>query len=149
VRSVENVSQQEYEKNPQNYLRTKTVKDTYFINNSFHFERVVVEDIPDYAAVIFYYKEEKPEEWDMVVALVQSFCEDYSLLFAEVHDNFNKVTLYDYKLNFITELDITPFMNLQEGVIFIKREVVPKSVSFGSYERLKIEAKRYFKIVEV
>jgi hypothetical protein len=149
LRSIENVSQQEYEENPQNYLRTKTITDKYFINDFCRFEQIVTEDIPDYSAVIFYYKDEKPEDWDDNVSMLQAFCEDYMLLFAEVHDNFNQVELYDYKYNFITELDITPYMNLQEGVVFMKKDATPKAVPFGNYERMKIEMKRYFKIVEI
>jgi hypothetical protein len=66
-----------------------------------------------------------------------------------VHDNFNQVALYDYKFNYITELDIAPFMNLQEGLVFMKKDVTPKAVPFGNYERMKIEMKRYFRIVEI
>jgi hypothetical protein len=149
VRSVENITQTEYDENPQNFLRTKTVTDKYFINNFFRFEKIVTEDIPDYSAVIFYYTDEKPENWDEIVPLLQAFCEDYAILSEEVHKNFDQLTLYDYKLNFITELDITPYMELQEGVIFIKKGENPKTVPFGNYERMKIELKRYFKIVEV
>ena len=149
VRSLENVSKEEYEANPQNYLRAKTITDKYFINDSFRFERIVTEDIPDYSAVIFYYKDEKAEDWDETIEMLQALCEDYAILFAEVHDGFDKVALYDYKFNFITELDITPYMNLQSGVVFMKKEGIPKAVPLGSYERMKIELKRYFKIVEV
>jgi len=148
VRSVEKVTQEEYEANPQNYLRSKIVTDSYFINSFFRFERVTTEDTPDYSAVIFYYKDEKPENWEENVSFLQAFCEDYTLLFVEVHEHFNQVELYDYKYNFVTELDITPYTHLQEGIIFMKKDRNPKSVPLGSYERMKIELKRYFKIVE-
>ena len=149
VCSVENVSQKEYEENPQNYLRSKFVTDKYIINEFLRFERVTIEDTPDYSAVIFYYKDEKPDDWDDNISMIQAFCEDYSILFAEVHDNFNQIALYDYKYNYIKDLDITPYLNLKEGVIFMKKDTTPKAVPFGSYERMKIELKRYFKIVEV
>jgi len=149
VRSVENISQKEYEENPQNFLRSKFVTDKYFINDFLRFERVTKEDTPDYAAVIFYYKDEKPEDWDENVAMMQAFCEDYSILFVEVHSKFNQIALYDYKYNYITDLDITPYLNLQEGIVFMKKDVTSKSMPFGSYERMKIEVKRYFKIVEI
>ena len=149
VRSIENISQREYEENPQNFMRTKAVTDKYFINDFFRFEKVTIEETPDYSAIIFYYKDEKPEDWDENVAMLQAFCEDYSILFVEVHDKFNQVALYDYKYNFITELNITPYTNLQEGVIFMKKDITPKATPFGSYERIKSELKRYFKIVEV
>jgi len=149
VRSVENITQTEYDANPQNFLRAKTVTDKYFINNFCRFERIVTEDTPDYSAVIFYYKDEKPEDWDEIVPLLQAFCEDYTILSEEVYKNFDQLALYDYKFNFITELDITPYMDLPEGVIFMKKGENPKTVPFGNYERIKIELKRYFKIVEV
>jgi hypothetical protein len=149
LRSIENISQEEYEENPQNYLRSKTITDKYFINNFCRFERDINEDVPDYSAVILYYKDEKPEDWDENISMLQAFCEDYSIFFAEVNDNFHQVAIYDYKYNFITELDINPYMNLQEGVIFIKKDTNPKAAPFGSFDRMKIELKRYFKIVEV
>jgi hypothetical protein len=148
VRSLENVSQKEYDENPQNFLRSKTIIDKYTINDAGHFEIVPTEDIPDYSVVIFYIKNEKPENWDDIVEMLHSFCEDYSILFAEVRDNFNRFSLFDYKLNFITDLDLTPYTELPAGVIFMKKDEMSKTVPFGSYERLKIEIKRYFKIVE-
>jgi hypothetical protein len=149
VRSVENISQKEYDENPQNFLRAKTITDKYIINDFCRFERVTTDDILDYSAMIFYFQDEKQENWDEVVEMMQAFCEDYMILFAEVGENFNKMELYDYKLNLISELDITTYMDLREGVIFMKKGEKPKSVPFGGYDRLKSEAKRYFRIVEV
>jgi len=148
-RSLEEVTQKEYEANPSDYFRTQTITDKYFINNFCRFERIVTQEIPDYSAVIFYYKEEKPEDLEDEISMLQAFCEDYSILFAEVNKNFSQFELYDYKLNYITELDITPFMELQEGIIFMKKDRPPKTVPFGSYERLRIEVIRYFRIVEI
>jgi hypothetical protein len=147
-RSVQNVTQKEYEANPQNYLRTLTTTDKYLINNSCRFEKIIIEDIPDYSAVVFYYKNEKPEDWEEVVPMLQAFCEDYSIFSIEANENFEHLQLFDYKFNFITELDVTSYIDLSEGVIFMKKGVTPKEVPFGSYERLNIELKRYFKIVE-
>jgi hypothetical protein len=149
VRSVEKVTQKEYDANPQDYLRSKTTTDKYIINEFCRFERITTEDVPDYSAVVFYYKGEKPEDNDDDISKLQAFCEDYMILFAEVSHNFDQIELYDYKLNFITVLDITPYTEFQEGVIFMKKDEKPKTVPFGSYERMKIELKRYFKIVEV
>jgi hypothetical protein len=148
-RSLEHVTQKEYEENPTDYFRTQTITDRYFINDYYRFERIYSEDIPDYSAVIFYYKDEKPEDKEDVFSMLQAFCEDYEILFTEVRKNFNQLDLYDYKLNFIVTLDVTPFMDLQEGFIFMKKGEIPKTVPFGSYERLKIEVKRYFKVVEI
>jgi len=148
VHSVENVSHQEYETNPLEYLRTKTVSDKYCINSSCKFELIENEDATEYAAVFFYYKEEKQENWSDNMSMLQAFCEDYSILFKEVRDNFDKVSLYDYKYNFVVELDITPFIDIPEGLIFMKKGETPKTVPIGSFERMKIELKRYFKIIE-
>jgi len=149
VRSVEKITQKEYDANPQEYFRSKTITDKYTISNYGRFIKIETEDTPDYSAVIFYYKDEKPEGWEENIPLLQAFCEDYSILFAEVNKNFNEVPLYDYKLNFITELDLTPYMNFSEGIIFIKKDEKPKIVPFGSFERMKIEVQRYFKIIEI
>jgi hypothetical protein len=147
-RSLEKVTQQEYETDPQNYFRTQTITDKYFINNLYHFEKINTEEVPDYSAVIFYYKNEKPEDYEDVVPMLQAFCEDYSILFAEVKNNFNQLELYDYKNNYITTLDIAPYVDLQAGFIFMKKDGNSKTVPFGSYERLKIEIQRYFRVVE-
>jgi hypothetical protein len=149
VHSVENVTQEEYAANPQDYLRTRTVTDKYFINSFCRFEKIVAEDVPDYSAVIFYYQEERSEDWSEIISMIRAFCEDYEILFVEVNKDFNQVALYDYKLNFITELDVTPYMDLPVGVIFMKKDEAPKTVPFGNYERMKIEIRRYFRIVEV
>jgi hypothetical protein len=148
VHSLENVTQQAYEANPSAYFRAKTVTDKYFINSFCRFERIVTEEVPDYSVVIFYYKDDKPEGLDENVALLQTFCEDNSIFFKEVHSNFEQTDILDYELNFITALDITPFMDLPIGVIFKKKGENPKTVPFGNYERMKIELKRYFKIIE-
>jgi hypothetical protein len=148
-RSLENVTQKEYEANPQDYFRTQTVTNKYIINDYYRFEMITTEDVPDYSAVILYYKDEKPEDYEEVVPMLQAFCEDYSILFAEVKNKFNQLELYDYKLNYITTLDIMPYIDLQEGFIFMKKGETPKTVPFGSYERLKIEVMRYFRVVEV
>jgi hypothetical protein len=148
VRSVKNVTQEEYDANPQDYLRAKIATDKYFINNFCRFEKVVAEDVPDYSAVIFYYQEEKSEDWSETLSMIRAFCEDYDILFVEANKDFNQVALYDYKLNFITELDIMPYMDLPVGIIFMKKDEAPKTVPFGSYERMRSEIRRYFKIVE-
>jgi hypothetical protein len=148
-RSLEHVTQSEYEANPKDYFRTQTVTNKYFINDYYRFEMIETEDLPNYSAVVFYYKDEKPEDDEDVLSMLQAFCEDYSIWFAEAHGHFEQVALYDYKLNFITELDITPYIDLQAGVVFMKKGEIPKTVPFGSYQRLKIELMRYFKIVEV
>jgi hypothetical protein len=147
-RSLENVTQKEFEENPRDYVRSQTFTDKYSINDFARFEITNTEDIPDYSALIFYFKEKKPDDYEELVPMMQAYCEDYSILFADVDKNFSQVELYDYKLNFITALDITPYMDLQEGVIFMKKGETPKTVPYGSYERLKIETKRYFRIVE-
>jgi len=148
-RSLENITQDEYEENPRDYFRTQTMTDRYFINELCRFEIIKTENVPDYQAVVFYYKEEKPTDWLEVVPNLQAFAEDYEILVAEAKNNFTQVPLFDYKLNFITNVDISEFMDLHEGIIFMKKGETPKTVPFGSYERLKIEMKRYFKIIEV
>ncbi|MCL2167691.1 MAG: hypothetical protein FWH59_01030 [Lentimicrobiaceae bacterium] len=148
VRSIENITQKEYDDNPQDFLRKKLVIEKYIINDFCRFEKIVSEDIPDYSAVIFYYQDEKPEDWEENVQRLQAFCEDYSILFVEASKNFNQVALFDYKLNYVTTFDISPYMDLQEGIIIMKKDEKPKSAPCGSYERMKIEIKRYFKIVE-
>jgi len=148
-RSLENVTQKEYEENPTDYFRSQTIRDKYFINDFYRFERIFSEDVPEYSAVIFYYKNEKPDDNEEVLSMIQAFCEDYEILFAEVNHKFDQIDLFDYKLNYIVTLDITPFIDFQEGLIFIKKGETPKTVHLGNYDRLKIEVKRYFRIVEV
>ena len=148
-RSLENITQKEYEENPQDYFRSQIITDRYFINDYYRFEMIITEEIPDYSAVVFYYKEERPEDEENIIDKLQAFCEENAILYAEVGDNFHQLDLYDYKLNYVLTLDITPNMDLQEGVIFLKKGEAPKTVPFGSYERMKIELMRYLKMVEI
>jgi len=147
-RSLENVTQATYEANPENYFRKKTITDQYFINSSCRFERMVSEELTEYSAIVFYYTEEKPEDWDEIIPQLEAMCEDYSILNVIAYIDFDKVELYDYKLNYITDLDITPYMEFSQGVIFMKKGETPKTVPFGSYERIRSEVVRHFKLVE-
>jgi len=148
-RSLENVTQVEYESNPKDYFYSQTSIEKYFINDFYRFELIKTDDTPDYSAVIFYYNDEKPEDCEETIPLLQAFCEDNSILFTEVNSNFRHVELYDYKLNLVANLDITPFMDLQEGIIFMKEGENTKTVPFGSFDRMKIEMKRFYKIVGI
>jgi hypothetical protein len=149
TRSLEKTSRKEYEENPQDFLRSKTITDKYFINSFCRFERITTDDVPNYSVVFFYHKDNKPDEWDEMVSMLQAFCEDYQILTEEVNNNFQQLDLYDYKLNYITTLDISPFLDFQEGVVFMKKNEKTKTVPFGSYDRLRIEIKRFFKIVDI
>jgi hypothetical protein len=121
----------------------------YAINNMSRFDFIQTDIIPDYNAVVFYYQpNNKPTTWDDFVPLLQSFCEDNEIIFEEVYQDFDKVMLRDYKLNDITSIDINPFISSEgSGLVLLKKDLEPKSIKFSSIDRMKIEIKRYFKII--
>lgn len=149
VRSVAEESLAEYRNNPESFNKTTKVIDVYAINEMCRFDFLLSDLIPEYSAVIFYYQDgKKPEEWDEIVPILQSYCEDYEIIFDEIHQDFDKVVIRDYKLNNITTVDLTPFISdAMAGLVLLKKDVEPKVVLFGSLERMRIEIKRYFKII--
>lgn len=131
------------------YNRTSYLIDCYKINEMSRFELVETETEPDYKAVVFYYKKDaKPEEWDDYIPIVQSYCEENQIPFVEVNQNFEQVLIRDFELNEIKTIDITPYLSATgSGMILLKKGKEPKSEIFGNYDRMRVEVKRYFKVV--
>lgn len=149
VRSVAEATREEYEQDPASFTRAFEYINTYYINELSRFEYIETDTVPEYSAVIFYYKPElKPEEWDDYIPIIQSYCEENEIIFDEIYQDFDQVVIRDYNLNTITELDLTPYISATgSGMIMLKKGVEPKSEIFGSYDRMKIEIKRYYKII--
>jgi len=149
VRSVGQTTKEEYTKDPDSFSKTTQFTEMYAINNMSRFDFIQTDIIPDYNAVVFYYQpNNKPTTWDDFVPLLQSFCEDNEIIFEEVYQDFDKVMLRDYKLNDITSIDINPFISSEGfGLVLLKKDLEPKSIKFSSIDRMKIEIKRYFKII--
>lgn len=131
------------------YNKTSFLIDSYKINEMSRFEFVQTETEPDYQAVVFYYKQDsKPEEWDEYIPIVQSYCEENQIPFVEVSQNFEQVVIRDYELNEITTVDITPYISSTEsGMVMMKKGKEPKCEIFGNFNRMRVEVKRYFKII--
>lgn len=149
VRSVGQTTKEEYTKDPDSFTKTTQYTEMYAINEMSRFDFIQTDIIPDYSAVIFYYlPNKKPDNWDEIVPILQSFCEDNEIIFEEISQDFDRVMIRDFKLNDVTTVDINPLIgNSGAGLVFLKKDLEPKSVNFGSLERLKIEIKRYFKII--
>lgn len=148
LRSIENVSRQDLDTNLSAYQNDSRVIDKYFINEMSRFEFIPKVDSIDYQAVVFYYNQEtKPEEWDEIIPIIQSYCEEKNIFFDEICSGYNNVKIRDFRMNDITELDITPYMGVTEaGMVMFKSGKEPKDVNFGSHERMKIEIRRYYDI---
>lgn len=131
------------------YNRVSYFVDSYKINEMSRFEFVQTETEPDYQAVVFYHSpDSKPEEWDEYIPIVQSYCEENQIPFVEVNQNFDQVVIRDYELNEITTVDITPYLSpTGSGMVMMKKGKEPKSEIFGNFNRMKVEVKRYFKII--
>lgn len=131
------------------YQKRRSVTDVYYINEMCRFDYIQKQTAAQYNAVIFYYdKEHKPEEWDEYIPILQSYCEEKNIFFEEVYSGFNNVRIRDFMINEIAEIDITPYIGVSDaGMIMIKSDEEPKNVSFGSNERMKVEIKRYFKLL--
>ncbi len=149
VRSVATATKQDVETNPDAYTKSNVVNEMYTINNMSRFEFVQSDNIPDYNAVIFYYLPgRKPLAWDETIPILQSFCEDNEIIFDELYENLDRVVIRDYKLNDLTEVNLIPAIgNSTSGMVLLKKDLEPKNVSFASLDRMRIEIKRYFKII--
>jgi hypothetical protein len=54
----------------------------------------------------------------------------------------------DFKLNDVTEVDLTTTIGTSSaGMVLLKKDQEPKNVTFGSFDRMKIEIMRYYKII--
>ena len=113
------------------------------------FDFIEAETIPDFQAVFFYFhQDQKPENWDEVMEIVQSFCEERNIYFDEKYNNFQDAYIRDFKLNDIIPVDISPYTeDFSAGMVMMQNGKEPKNVNFGSEERMKIEIKRYFKLM--
>ena len=147
-RSLGEATKSEIMENPDNYSREVEATDRYTINEMGRFEYFEPEVEQEYSAVFFFYdKDEKPEEWDAVMELVQSYCEENGIYFDEVYSNFNNVYVRDLENNDIIPLSIEPYIeSYSSGMVMMKSGFEPRAVNFGSEEKLKVEIRRYFKI---
>ena len=147
--SMTNATKQDYLKNPEKYHRASKQVEQFLINDQGRFEiSETVDTLPDYNAVVFYFNpNDKPEMWDETAPDLQAFCEENGILYEEVNDNFNRVTVRNYELTFAIETDITPYIDpAGSGMVMMRKNEVPRAVNFGSYEYMKMEIRRYFKI---
>lgn len=149
IRSIENVSKSALDTNFSAYQRDSHVVDKYYINDMSRFEFVPRVDSVDYSAIVFYYNQEtKPEEWDEVIPILQSYCEEKNIFFEEIYSGYNNVKIRDFRMQDIAELDITPYMGVSEaGMVMFYSGNTPKNISFGSHERMKIEIRRFYDLL--
>ena len=134
------------------YQRKSYFVDRYSINDLCRFECTEVNDsVPEYSAVVFFYNDNvKPEEWDETVEMLQAFCEDRSVFYEEVKTGFADVAIHDFTLNEVLRVDMQPYIQgLPAGMVMFKKGETPKAVRFGSFERMQIEIKRYFKMLSL
>ncbi len=149
IHSVAKATKQDFINDPEKYHRKSKHVEQFFINDQGRFEMAeVVDTLPDYNAVVFYFNpEDKPEMWDETAPYLQAFCEQSGILYEEVSGNFDRVTVRDYELTFALETDITPYIDpAGSGIVMMRKNEVPKAVNFGSSEYMKMEIRRYFKI---
>lgn len=151
VKSLKDVAREDLINNPEEFNKKKSVTDQYKINEMGRFDLIQVETVPNYKAIFFFYKNNnKPDEWDETMEILQPFCEENNIYFDEIYSNFHEGYVRDFKLNDITLIDISPYVvDIESGMVLVQNNVEPKTISFGSVERLKIEIKRYFKLMNL
>lgn len=148
IHSVSKATKQDFIRDPEKYHRKTRTIEQFLINDQGRFEKTEVDTLPDYNAVIFFFNPaDKPGTWDEIAPQLQAFCEENGILFEEVSGNYSRVTIRDYELTFAMETDITPYIAGTEcGMVMMRKEETPKAVNFGSFEYMKMELRRYFKI---
>ncbi|MBO4488987.1 MAG: hypothetical protein J5741_04940 [Bacteroidales bacterium] len=144
--SVTGATKQQVIDNPEKYHRFHTYTEQYIINDMGHFEAVEIDTLPDFKAVVFFYNHnEKPELWDEYVEMLQSYCEENNILFEEVYQDYNRVTLHNYDMSFSLETDITPYTeSLEQGLVLMGKGLEPKTIPFGNFEYMRMIINRYF-----
>ncbi len=151
TRSVEEVNYDDVAIDPSAFNRKERKLDTYAINELGQIEYTEQENTLPYSAAIFYFApSKKPIEWDEDAEMLKAFCEDNAIIFAEYYENFENITITDYKFNEITTVDLSPYISADSvGIILMQHDQAPKNIPFGNYERMRIELLRYFKIMMV
>ena len=149
IHSVSKATKQEFISDPEKYHRKTRYVEQFFINDLGRFEKSeIVDTLPDYNAVVFYFNpNDKPEMWDETAMHLQAFCEEHGVIYEEVSSGYNRVTVRDYELTFALETDITPYIDASgSGMVMMRKGETPKAVNFGSYEYMQMELRRYFKL---
>jgi hypothetical protein len=147
VRSVGSATKEEVAANPENWQRNAQYTDQYKVNDLCRFDYKKIEQ-NRYKALFFYYNSEsKPEDWDDIVPELEAYCEDQNIFYEEITEHFEQAVVRDFKFNVLDTLDLMPFINTPAGMIMITNGQNIRQVSFGSYEKLKVEIKRYFEVL--
>jgi len=149
IHSVSKATKQDFISDPEKYHRKTRYVEQFLINEQGRFEKSeIVDTLPDYNAVVFYFNPgDKPEMWDETILHLQAFCEENGVIYEEVSSGYNRVTVRDYELTFALEADITPYIDpSSSGMVMMRKNETPKAVRFGSYEYMQVELRRYFKL---
>ncbi len=149
IHSMTKATKQDFINNPEKFHKKTKHTEQFFINDQGRFEKSeIVDTMPDYRAVIFFFNpNEKPLLWDENIPRLQAFCEENSVLFEEVFQNFDRVTVRDFELTFALDVDITPYAeDVESGMLMMTKGYEPKVVHFGSFEYMQMEIRRYFKL---
>ena len=149
IHSVSNATKRDFINDPEKYHRKARYVEQFLINSQGRFEKSeIVDTLPDYSAVVFYFNpNDKPEMWDEVIPHLQAFCEENGVIYEEVSGNYDRVTVRDYELTFTLETDITPYIDPAGcGMVMLRKDETPKAIRFGSYEYMQMELRRYFKL---
>ena len=149
IHSVSQATKQDFIKDPEKYHRKTRFVEQFLINAQGRFEQSeIVDTLPDYSAVVFYFNPaDKPEMWDETAMHLQAFCEENGIIYEEVSGNYDRVTVRDFELTFALEADITPYIDASgSGMVMMRKGEVPKAVNFGSYEYMRMELRRYFRL---
>jgi len=147
IRSLDTATKEEVAANPEHWQRRAQYTDRYKVNDLCRFNYEKIEQ-NHYNALFFYYQSDnKPEEWDDIVPELEAYCEEQSIFYDEINENFEHVVIRDFKFNVLDTIDLTPFINSSSGMIMVANDKNIRQVSFGSYEKLKVEIKRYFNVI--
>ena len=149
IHSVSKATKQDFINDPGKYHRKSQLTEQFFINDQGRFElSEIVDTLPEYNAVVFYFNpNDKPEMWDETAPQLQAFCEENGIMFEEVCGNFDRVIVRNFDLSFSLETDITPYIDpASSGMVMMRKDETPKAINFGSFEYMKMEIRRYFRI---
>ena len=147
VRSVGTATKEEVASNPENWQRNAQYTDRYKANDLCRFDYEKIEQ-NRYNALFFYYSnEEKPADWDDIVPELEAYCEEQNIFYDEINEHFEQAIVRDFRFNVLDTINLTPYISTPAGMVMIINGKNIRQVSFGSYEKLKVEIKRYFEVL--
>ncbi|MDR2868787.1 MAG: hypothetical protein LBV46_04520, partial [Bacteroidales bacterium] len=148
VRSVGDADRKEVAAHPENWQKSEDFTDHYTVNSLCRFDYQKIEMVKYNALFFFYNPQNKPQDWDEIVPVLEAYCEENNIFYDEISNPYNQVIVRNFMFKDLDTLNLSTLIaDTQEGMVMIIAGEPPRKVTYGSYEKLKVEIKRFFKLL--